>query len=215
MGESSVKSAGRLHARIRWFLILFALPFAGAGLVVLLLAGRDVYDWQRMQAWQQVPAHILSADLKVSYGRKTHGRKSKSPSYMAQASYRYQYQGQDYTGMRVAISRGSDNIGSYQQDRYAELRSYRQSGTEFRCFVNPQQPEQAILYRDLRWDMLSFKALFSLIFGGVGFGLIALSPMLFAPILKRMSSAPDIRTLLGSGKKSGPITAFRHNQKAA
>ena len=39
-------------------------------------------------------------------------------------------------------------------------------------FVNPAQPDQALLYRDLRWETLAFQTMFVLIFGGIGFGML-------------------------------------------
>jgi hypothetical protein len=38
------------------------------------------------------------------------------------------------------------------------------------CFVDPAAPEQAVLNRDLRPEMLLFKGVFGLVFGGVGIG---------------------------------------------
>ena len=48
------------------------------------------------------------------------------------------------------------------------------SGTRrlFHCYVNPRQPAEAILYRNLHWEMVAFQSLFVLAFGGVGFGIL-------------------------------------------
>jgi hypothetical protein len=40
------------------------------------------------------------------------------------------------------------------------------------AFVDPDDPAQAVLNRDLRWGMLMLKAAFALVFGGVGFALM-------------------------------------------
>ena len=88
------------------------------------------------------------------------------------AEYAYQYGGKQYTGRRVSLY-GSDNVGSFQQDVYRQLSEYRKSGRPFRCYVDPQQPDESILFRDLRWEMIGFQSIFALVFGGVGFGLLA------------------------------------------
>ena len=36
----------------------------------------------------------------------------------------------------------------------------------------PSRPEEAVLYRNLRWQMLLFQSVFVLAFGGVGFGML-------------------------------------------
>ena len=113
----------------------------------------------------ETQAHIVRAELKVVHGRK-------SSSYQTIAEYTYEFGGRQYKGSRVGLSGGADNMGSFQQKAYAELSGYRKSGKPFRCFVNPSQPDQALLYRDLRWEMAALQMVFVLVFGGVGFGLL-------------------------------------------
>ena len=52
-------------------LALFAMPFAAAGLGILLfMTAPMVYDWARMQAWQSVPAQVDSATLQTHKSSK-------------------------------------------------------------------------------------------------------------------------------------------------
>lgn len=147
------------------FLILFALPFAGAGTFVGYLAGSMLVTWSRAQSWQEAPARILSAELDVN-------REDDSTTYRVRAVYEYEYGGATYTSDRVASGMGSDNIGSFHQNKHAELRTYAESGRLFRCFVNPEDPSEALLYRELRWGMFGFEAVFALVFSLVGYGLL-------------------------------------------
>jgi hypothetical protein len=73
----------------------------------------------------------------------------------------------------VSIHRGSDNIGSFQRRAFEELTRCRASGRPFRCYVDPQNPANAVLYRQARWEMIAFYAMFALVFGGAGVGLLA------------------------------------------
>jgi hypothetical protein len=147
------------------FLILFALPFAGGGTFVGYLAGSMVTTWVRARAWDEVPARILSADLDMNRG-------DDSTTYRVRATYQYDYGGTSYVSDRVAGGFGSDNIGSFHQEKYAELRPYSETGRPFRCFVNPADPSEALLYRELRWGMLGFQTTFALVFCLVGYGLM-------------------------------------------
>jgi hypothetical protein len=146
-------------------LILFGLPFAAVGVGMCVWLGSTILNYFSARNWVETPARIVRTELKVSHGRK-------SNSYQATAEYTYDYGGQHYKGSRVGLTGGADNIGSFQQNAYRELSLYQQSGKLFRCFVNPARPDEALIYRDLRWEMLAFQLVFVLVFGGVGFGLL-------------------------------------------
>lgn len=146
-------------------LVLFALPFAAGGLVVGGLAATQLWTWVDARSWIERPARILEAELERHTG-------DDSTTYRARATYEYSLDGVTYRSERVGIAGGADNIGSFQRDAYRELRSYRESGRDFRCFVDPDDPSRAVLYRRMRWGLLGLEAVFSLAFSLVGFGLI-------------------------------------------
>jgi len=147
-------------------LILFALPFAAAGLFVGYLASRSLVTWYEARDWVETPAHILQADLEVNQG-------SDSTTYQVTARYEYLWGNQTHTSERVGLSGGSDNVGSFHQDRHAELSRYQSSGDSFRCFVDPTDPTEAILYREMRWGLFALMGVFSLLFTGAGIGIMA------------------------------------------
>lgn len=150
-----------------WFLALFGLPFAAVGIGTLVFSViPDLYEWQQMKSWPQVEAHLLEAKLSVNRG-------DNSDSYQATASYAYRYQMQDYTGERVAIMDISDNIGDFQRDLAYQLKQAKDNQRLVPAWVNPDNPRDAVLNRELRWGMLGFKMMFVLMFGSVGIALIA------------------------------------------
>lgn len=149
------------------FLILFAIPFAAVGVGVgYRQAGEFVAYWN-MRSWVETPAKIVRAKL------ESHDDSDGGTTYQATAEYAYRYQGQPYTATRVAVHGGSDNIGSFQHDAHRQLSEHQQSGQMFRCYVNPANPSEAVLFRDLRWELLGLQAVFSVVFGSVGFGMLA------------------------------------------
>ena len=156
---------------------VFALPFAAVGVGMAWWIFSTVSLAVAARAWVETPARILSAEL------------TGGDSQRAEARYRYVFAGRAYESARVSFYTGSDNIGSFQRDAYAELERHlappAAAETEaleadpaqprtpmFRCFVNPAQPAEAVLYRQVRVPMLLFQLTFMLIFGGAGFGLI-------------------------------------------
>ncbi len=146
-------------------LTLFSLPFASVGVVMAVLLVRGLLAQSEMKSWIQVPATILESEL------ETH-RSDDSTTCKVTARYAYSFERRDYTGTRIGLSSGGDNIGSYQQDWAAKLKQHRLSGEPIPAFVDPNNPSDAILDREIRVSMLLFKGLFGLVFGGVGFGLL-------------------------------------------
>ena len=149
-------------------LVLFALPFAAVGVGATCMIFWNLMTWASMQTWEEVPAIILEAKL-------TESRSSDSTTYNVEAGYRYEWDGLEYKGDRVAINTMNDNIGNFHKRVHRELEQYEGTGKPFRCFVNPKSPEKSVLYRNLRIEMLGFMMIFALTFGGVGFGLMAAS----------------------------------------
>jgi hypothetical protein len=166
MAEQSNTRSKKGNGPGPWVLVLFGLPFAAVGLGLLLLSVvPTLHDWTTMQGWQPVQATLVSAETVASRG-------SKSTTYSVRAEYRYRVADQEYTGRRVAIGSGSDNVGEFQQALGARLEAAQRSGTPVQAWVNPDDPNEAVLDRSLRPGMLAFKLVFSLVFGGAGIGII-------------------------------------------
>ena len=80
-------------------------------------------------------------------------------SYALEVRYAYSYAGQDYVGDRY--NGISSRLGDYETKLQARLSQTR----EVQVWVNPDEPSESILDRELRWDVirlnLSIAALFS------------------------------------------------------
>ena len=144
---------------------LFALPFFSVGLWMLWSLSMTFHDAYQMRSWVPVEAQVLSAGYRTNSG-------DDSDTYKAYVEYRYSYGGAYLIGDRVAIGSGSDNIGSYQQDMGNRLSRARANGTPIMVYVNPGEPTESIVDRDLRWGMIGFKSIFLFVFGGVGLFLL-------------------------------------------
>ena len=143
---------------------LFALPFFGVGVWMLWSVSSTLHDAWQMRSWVPVEAHIETAGYTTSSG--------DSDTYEAYARYTYSYGGARYSGDRVTISSGGDNIGNYQTSTGNRLSRARTAGTPVTVFVNPQEPQASIVDRSVRWGLLGFKSIFLFVFGGVGLGLL-------------------------------------------
>ena len=146
-------------------LALFALPFAAFGVGAFVWGALTLLDWHAATGWVEVPAELISVEL------EEHSDED-STTYEAAATYSYDYAGQSYTSHRVAIDTGSDNIGDFQQSLYYSLRAAHERHAQVSAYVDPKEPTNAVLNRELRAGLLAMKMVFALVFGGVGFGLL-------------------------------------------
>lgn len=149
----------------RLFLVLFALPFAGVGAWMAWSLGTMTLEVRAMRGWQPVSAEVLSG------GYNTHSG-DDSDTYEAFATYRYRVDGRSYTGDRVQLTGGADNIGDYQQATGRRLERAAAEGRPITVYVDPGDPRRSIVDRNVRWGLAGFKTIFLLLFGGVGAGLL-------------------------------------------
>ena len=157
---------------------LFALPFAGVGVGMLWSVTSTLLDASAMDDWVRTEARLTAAGYETHTG-------DDSDSYEAFATYDYRFGGRDYSGDRVGISSGGDNIGEYQRETGRRLETAFRNGAPIEIFVNPDNPSEAIIDREVRWSLVGFKSIFVIVFGGAGFAMLiwawrAMPPQLFS-----------------------------------
>lgn len=147
--------------------VFFGLPFIFAGLAIgWFLYFPVLGSWWSARDWEEVPCWIEDADMTTSRGRK--GGKGGT-THRTEATFRYKYRGRTLRSDQVSFYDGSDNIGDFQQRVHAQIRTHEGQEKPFRCFVNPADPEQAVLFRDLRWGLMLLMSIFPLLFPLAGF----------------------------------------------
>ncbi len=144
---------------------LIGLPFLGFGCFMGHKTVSLILDWHAAKAWVQADAGIASLELEERGD-------DDSSSCLVVATYTYTYEGTRYHGDRVGLIADADNIGSWQEDTFSRLNKNYERGEPVPCYVDPANPRQALLDRELRLAMLGIHLLFFLMFGGVGGGLI-------------------------------------------
>lgn len=112
---------------------------------------------QVKQSWEKVPCKILSVELekvkrkttggpRVGIGRRTRSRGSRGSSttylFRVKAEYIYQYQGKQYTGDTCGFQ---DTLSSKFHKMMSKHIYAIRSQENPVCFVNPDNPEEAIL----------------------------------------------------------------------
>lgn len=148
-----------------WALLIFSLPFASVGLGFLFISILPtLYEGAQMSTWQPAQAKVLSVDLESHSGED-------GTTYQAFGSYEYQVNGINYYGDRLGISSGADNVGTWHRTMSGTLKNIRERGLTVTVYYNPSNPAEAIVDPKPRWNLLAFKMIFVLVFGGAGIGL--------------------------------------------
>jgi hypothetical protein len=141
------------------FFFLFGLIFLVVGCGVIY--GLTLVPLYRMYAagdWQSTPCVIVSSEVERIEG-------DDGPTYRIKIVYDYQVEGRRHRG----DSYGFTSVASSGTAGKQEVVDRFPPGSERTCYVNPEDPTQAVLTRDFTLDMLLglFGVPFALVGGGV------------------------------------------------
>lgn len=154
------KQRGNIFSRLLVGIVFISIPLGFGWLMV----GEPLRQRYLVSDWVETPAFILETKLLESRGS---GRDSAT-TYETAARYSYRFAGKQYEADKVSLYPGGDNAGGFHQHVYRELSEFQKNGRPFPCYVNPDNPRQAVLYRDIRWGMTLFVGLIVIAFCGGG-----------------------------------------------
>lgn len=163
MGESP--AGGPIDSLYRYMPWLGGLCLLTGPAIFLFLVLPILNDWHAAKHWEPVPATLLSVELKTRATRD-------GPAYEVVARYRYRYGGRERIGERVSLAPGGDGIGDFQRRLAEELERAEARGDPVAVYVNPADPAEAVINRDLRYGLLGTYLLFVLLLPVVGTGLL-------------------------------------------
>lgn len=146
---------------------LFGLPFLVGGLFCLWsMTLYPALEWWQARSWVEADAVIEKAWLKVTRG-------SEHDSYEVAVDFRYRYRGMAHAGSRHSFVSSSTNIGATGMTQTVER---LKPGQKVSCWVNPDDPHQAVIDRSLPEQTLMglFFSTPFLVMGVAGVGSLAL-----------------------------------------
>ena len=106
------------------------------------------------QSWRKTPCVIVSSAVVEDA--------TESGVYTIRMSYEYAFGGRIYSSSRYSFS----VLATAGRRGKKRVVSRLAPGTITSCYVNPDDPQDAVIDRGLTWDMV-FSAVFALIFFGV------------------------------------------------
>lgn len=139
-----------IHSYRKWALFLFGWPLVAVGVGMGWVLVSCLIEWRQMDHWVEIPANIFG---------KYVGRKPK---------YKYVFKNKTYTGDRVDMHGGTDNFGGIHEGTMKFLEKYLGKEKPFRCYVNPENPQESILFRKPRLEKLGLYFVLLIVCGGGG-----------------------------------------------
>jgi hypothetical protein len=141
---------------------LFFVPFLLGGLAVLwILTVAPLWRGLLARSWEPTPCTILTSEVESVPG-------DGNDTFRVKITYRYDFRGESYTSTRFNFETGSSSTYDWKAKVVADLRPDRQT----ECFVNPRNPQEAVIERSPRAEIW---------FGLFGLPFIAVGCMAFLP----------------------------------
>jgi Protein of unknown function (DUF3592) len=161
--EVSTRSKSE-RAFIALFLAVFMAAFATVAFIfgALPIADAVVTVW-RGSSLVEVAATIREVRLERDSRRAKEHLKSLS------ARYSYQWNGATYESSRISVQHwaGWSDGATWHQEWFDRLDAARRSGATVSAWVNPSNPKQAVLDKELRWARLFLAIPLLILFGAV------------------------------------------------
>jgi hypothetical protein len=161
--------------------LLFILCFGGVGALASWVIGATIYDAHRAESWVRVKADVTQAKGDVSYT--------------------YIWQGKPYVGSRIGtfVLGGTSQVDDWEARIDERVREATDKGKPITVWVNPENPSESMLDREIRWKLLAIFVPFALGFGGVGLvvGGMMLWNALGLPTLKLKETPKQLLTTGG------------------
>ena len=145
---------------------LFGGIFLAVGcFVIIAFTVRPLFNWSRSAHWMETEAVVISSELGHSRGSKG------KATYRVNITFQYRINEHTYTSEKYDFFMSDlyTNIGVKAMRRAVDR---HHPGDVVTCYVNPDNPKQAIISREIHCGLLILTSIFGLIFGGVGIAII-------------------------------------------
>ena len=156
---------------------LIGLPFFLIG-TILALVGLNMFNtWYKSGSWPKAPATVVSAEIETHRGSKG------GSTYSLKGSFSYDYAGRSYTGRQFEIEAGSSSAYDEKRAMLDILQTAMADNKPLEAFVNPEDPSEAYIFRQISMGMV--------IFVGIG-GLFAVVGLFILTGIFSLGDAPSV-----------------------
>lgn len=128
--------------------IVIGLAMMSVGVIVFMKSTLISFqEAKEVGPWVEVKANLIHVDFKKEMSRDT-------LLYQVIADYRYIYNGMEHRGNRVGLGKRMDADEEWHRKWYNHLKSMQRQQKPITVFVNPNNSNESIINRDIRWGDL-------------------------------------------------------------
>lgn len=142
--EENVSFAGNA------ILVVVTVGFLIASFPLAWMALGPVVKSAQALGWKEAEAQLISSYVDVPAPRQ----------YLLKATYAYTWEGEEYTSENVFFDEMVGVRRMYYHGLSRELKINRERGQPLQIWVNPDSPDQSVIFRHVRWDKFAGNFLF-------------------------------------------------------
>lgn len=188
--KTNSKTAGTVAA-----LFFFGLFTLVGGILTVVIVGRPVMKYFGAKNWPETPCEIVSSSV------RSHSSSKGGTTYSVDITYRYKVRGRETQSETYSIMSGSSSGRASKERVVAQY----PVGSQAVCYVNPEDPTDALLSRELTpWLLIGLIPGLFLVVGVVG--LVSTARSSLRGFLNR--SGTPILPGVSSTVISSPLPAF-------
>ncbi len=156
--------------------LIAGLVFAGFGIFQLTYTLSNLGKCLASKNWQPAEAVVQSSKLQTKWISGGGGKRSAGGrmGYTIAITYQYSVGDEEYIGDRYDFFRSKDQYSSAGEDEKQKIVRNHPAGKTVTCFVNPDNPDEAVICREADTMVVIF-SFFPLLFIAAGAGIIIFS----------------------------------------
>ena len=119
-------------------------------------------------SWVTTPATVVKSQLATKSSTQRQRSRIDRRDYSIHIDFQYTYKGKSYIGKRYDFFRSLDKYSNGGEEAMQEVVNRHPVGTEITCLVNPENPSESVISREIYFPMLII-VFIPLLFFTVGF----------------------------------------------
>ncbi len=139
------------HSSRKGFVIVVAIPLMLAGLALIGRGIEKFHAYFASGSWPTVPAMVNEAEL---FHEGKHSRDGATTGI--RGSFSYEFNGVRHTSKTFDITGGSNKNVADKKAKLAILLEAKAQGKALEARVNPANPDQAYIFREITFDMFGY-----------------------------------------------------------
>ena len=150
--KSKRKSNKKANPFLLLLMAVIFIALGGCGCYFFLY--RPLQKVMQSSSWVATPATVVKSSLgvKSSHQRSRIDRRD----YSIHIDFQYIYKGKSYIGKRYDFFRSLDKYSNSGEEAMQEAVNRHPVGAEITCLVNPENPAESVISRELYYPALAF-----------------------------------------------------------